>query len=183
MIMPGMPSSRPSTLRMKGPDAYNEYVELSYNLKDMDLDDIEHGILRGNRSPPYNLFRALVDGDPRLTHTIEPMDPRIHFALVRASSSCPPIDVYTAENIGEELNISGRTFLNAGGMHIDRKHRLVLLSRIFKWYGNDFGESDADRIRFIAPYLYNEMDTEFLMENAGDPGIEYQSYDWRLNRG
>lgn len=230
--------SRVAYERMKGSDAYGEYVELSYNLKDMDLNDlkshdekiafwinlynvivihavielgikdsvkevrsffkrvsyrigdmaftphdIEHGILRGNRRPPYSLFRAFGDGDPRLAHTIEPLDPRIHFALVCASSSCPPIDVYTAENIGEELNLSGRTFLNAGGIQIDRKHRRVVLSRIFKWYGNDFGASDADRIRFIAPYLYDEAVKGFLMENAANLGIEYQSYDWRLNRG
>ena len=52
-------------------------------------DDIEHGVLRGNRRPPYALFRRFRRGDPRLNFIVEPLDPRIHFTLVCGSSSCP----------------------------------------------------------------------------------------------
>jgi hypothetical protein len=99
-----------------------------------------------------------------------------------ASQSCPPIDIYTAENLYEDLAISGKTFLNSGAIQLDRKRRKVKLSRVFKWYGHDFGKTPAERLRFIAPYLYNEKDRRFLEEKAGDIKIEYQTYDWRLNR-
>jgi hypothetical protein len=222
---------------MIGSDVYGEYLELSYNLKKMDLAllqtreekiafwinlynvivihavielgirnsvrevrnffkrvryqigtmhftpyDIEHGILRGNRRPPYSLFHTFSDDDERLAWRVEPLDPRIHFALVCASSSCPPIDAYTAENLDEELEISGRTFLNAGGLVIDRHKKTVSLSRIFKWYASDFGENQADILRFAAPYLYNGEDRMFLEEHAGEMHVGYQDYDWRLNR-
>ena len=56
----------------------------------LSLDEIEHGILRGNRRralPPWAPFgtrgarRALV---------IDPVDPRVHFALNCGAASCPP---------------------------------------------------------------------------------------------
>jgi hypothetical protein len=223
--------------RMAHSDAYKEYREMSYTLKNMDLNElksrqerisfwinlynvivihgvvelgirdsvkevrnfykrikyqvgnmffspheIEHGILRGNHRPPVSIFRAFGSGDERLKHIVEPLDPRVHFGLVCASSSCPPIGFYTAENLDNELDIACRTFLNAGGVEIDRGRNSVSLSRIFKWYSGDFGQSEEERLRFIAPYLYDEGDKDYLVENAGTLNVSYQDYDWRLNR-
>jgi hypothetical protein len=145
-------------------------------------DDIEHGILRGNRRPPYAFFRVFRQGDPHLRYRVEPLDPRIHFTLVCGSSSCPFIDVYTPENLEEELNIAGAAFLNGGGVIIDRERYRVSLSSIFKWYGRDFGFGQAERLRFIAPYLIRDEDRKFIDENAGTLKVVYQNYDWRLNR-
>lgn len=145
-------------------------------------EDIEHGILRGNRRPPYSLLRRFRAGDPRLNFIVEPLDPRIHFTLVCGSSSCPFIDVYTPENLEEELSIAGAAFLNGGGVLIDRENHRVSLSRIFKWYDRDFGFSQAERLRFIAPYLNRDEDREFLEKNAQTLKVAYQDYDWRLNR-
>lgn len=145
-------------------------------------DDIEHGLLRGNRRPPYAVFRVFHPGDPRLRFRVEPLDPRIHFTLVCGASSCPFIDVYTPENLEEELNIAGAAFLNGGGVLIDRERHRVSLSRIFKWYGRDFGFSQADRLRFIAPYLDRDEDRKFIEKNAETLKVAYQDYDWRLNR-
>jgi hypothetical protein len=52
-------------------------------------DQFEHGIPRGNRRP----FKPFSIGTPRLALGIEPPDPRIHFTLVCASSSRPPINL------------------------------------------------------------------------------------------
>jgi GH15 family glucan-1,4-alpha-glucosidase len=144
--------------------------------------DIEHGILRGNRRPPYSVFKMFRGNDERLTYRVTSIDPRIHFALVCASSSCPPIDIYTAENLDEELGISGRTFLNAGGVKIDKRRNRISLSRVFKWYGSDFGETESDILKFIAPYLYEEEDRKFIEKNLNTLEVGYQQYDWRLNR-
>ncbi|MFW6106505.1 MAG: glycoside hydrolase family 15 protein, partial [Desulfovermiculus sp.] len=69
-------------------------------------DDIEHGILRANSRPPHGLRKPFAKDDPRLELAVQALDPRIHFALVCASSSCPPIGVYTAENLDRELDVS-----------------------------------------------------------------------------
>jgi hypothetical protein len=145
--------------------------------------EIEHGILRGNRRPPHALRAVFAADDPRAAHAVSPPDPRVHFALVCASSSCPPIDVYTPEGIDAELDVSGRTFVNAGGVRIRRAERRVALSRIFRWYAADFGPAVPDLLRFVAPFLYRDEDRRFLEDHAEGLRVEYQPYDWRLNRG
>jgi len=162
----------------------NFFRRVQYQIGDLFFtpDDIEHGILRGNSRPPNSLFRVFQGNDPQLRFAIKPVDPRIHFTLVCASSSCPPIEVYTPEKLEKELTIAGETFLNGGGIMIDRGKSRVSLSRIFSWYAGDFGKTLPERLRFIAPYLYNRDDRQFLEENAERLKVDYQNYDWRLNR-
>ena len=162
----------------------NFFRRVQYRIGDMlfSPDDIEHGILRGNRRPPNSLFKPFKKHDKRLAHIIIPIDPRIHFALVCASSSCPPIGIYTSENIDKELTIAGETFLNSGGIVLDKKKKHVSLSKIFKWYGGDFGKDKREKLTFITPYLYDEDDRAFLKDYAGTVTVDYQDYDWRLNR-
>ncbi len=223
--------------RMRRSEAYREYLELSYALREMDLDtlrtreeqlafwinlynvivihgvvelgirdsikevrnflkrvlyrigdmtfspdDIEHGILRANSRPPYALMSRFGASDKRLKYSITPLEPRAHFTLVCASSSCPPIGVYTAEDIDRELDIAAATFINAGGLVLDKESESVSLSRIFDWYAPDFGKTMGDRLRFALRFLFDEDDREFLKENADDLKVYYQDYDWRLNR-
>lgn len=145
-------------------------------------DDIEHGILRDNRRPPYALFQRFRTGDPRLAFIVQPMDPRIHFTLVCGSSSCPFIDVYTPENLDQELTIAAETFISAGGAVLNQARRRLSLSQIFKWYDRDFGATQGERLRFIALYFYNEADRAFVKEHAETLTVVYQNYDWRLNK-
>lgn len=165
-------------------EAWRFFRRIEYRIGDMlfSADEIEHGILRGNHRFPNSPFRPFRRDDPRGKHILDTVDPRIHFALVCASSSCPPIEVYTADNINAELTLSGKTFLNAGGVRIDRDANRVSLSQVFRWYAGDFGATKAARLRFIAPYLYDDADRAFLEENAERARVSYQKYDWRLNR-
>jgi hypothetical protein len=135
-----------------------------------------------NRRPPNSLFRVFGKNDRRIRFIIKKPDPRIHFAIVCASSSCPPISAYSPENIDAELTISGKTFLNGGGVKIDMENNRVLLSRIFKWYADDFGSTQTDILRFIAPFMYDENKKNYLLRNAKSIKVDYQDYDWRLNR-
>ncbi|MFP3982985.1 MAG: glycoside hydrolase family 15 protein, partial [Desulfurivibrionaceae bacterium] len=153
----------------------NFFRRITYRIGELQFspDDIEHGILRGNSPPPYRLFKRMGSGDRRRRYSISPLEPRIHFALVCASSSCPPIDVYTPDNLDRELDIAGRTFLNSGGILLDREKKEVHLSRIMKWYGRDFAEEVPDRLRIIAPYLYLEKDREYLLDHADTLKVRY----------
>jgi GH15 family glucan-1,4-alpha-glucosidase len=162
----------------------NIFRRIRYQIGNMFFcpEDIEHGILRGNRRPPNSLFRIFKKDDSRLRFSVQKLDPRIHFALVCASSSCPPISSYTPEKLDEELTIAGKAFVNGGGVKLDRQNNHVSLSRVFKWYGSDFGKTQAERLMFIAHYLYDEGEKQFLIENAKNTKVDYQDYDWRLNR-
>lgn len=77
--------------------------------------DIEHGILRNNATSPASVG-ALVNfdplkkpqlkqGDARRQLCVDPIDPRIHFALVCGAKSCPPIKMYTPDNLNEGLQV------------------------------------------------------------------------------
>jgi hypothetical protein len=145
-------------------------------------DDIEHGLLRANRKPPHALFRVLGKNDPRLPYSLEKEDPRIHFALVCASSSCPPIDIYTPEDLDRELDQAGRSFINGGGLILNREERMVTLSKIFEWYREDFGKDQGEILSRLAEFLYNRDERAFIKNHAKKLKVRYQKYDWRLNR-
>lgn len=140
-------------------------------------DDIEHGVLRGNRRH----FHAAVwlpqfsPGDPRLTLSIRPPDPRVHCTLVCASRSCPPIAVYEATRLDEQLDLACSTFVNGGGVRPEDGR--VYLSRIFRWYRRDFGGREGVR-QFVLRYL-DAGEARSALE-SGAP-IGFQPYDWSLN--
>ncbi len=143
-------------------------------------DDIEHGILRGNRRHPAIPLSQFVPGDPRLENTIIPIEPRVHFALVCASLSCPFVTVYHASDIEEELEIAASSFINGSGVTISQKEKKVHLSRIFKWFEADFGGKQGV-IEFILRYLKEGPEKDFWRSNIGKVYIKYQRYNWSLN--
>ena len=59
-------------------------------------DDIEHGILRSNKSHPLLPWKQFSKHDRRNQLIIKKFDPRIHFSLVCGASSCPPVEFYDA---------------------------------------------------------------------------------------
>ncbi len=143
-------------------------------------DDIEHGILRGNRHHPLIPWPQFAPGDLRLKHSVVPIEPRIHFTLVCASRSCPIITVYRAQDIEEELEMAASSFINGGGVMVTPETGKVSLSRIFKWFQVDFG-GRSGVIEFILRYLMEGPEKDFLYQNTAKLRIEYQEYDWSLN--
>jgi hypothetical protein len=166
-------------------EVWNFFRRIRYQVGDFFFtpDDIEHGILRGNRAPPYSIFSRQFRGkDPRGDHIISQVDPRIHFAAVCASNSCPPIGVYTPGNIDEELEIAAQASINGGMVKVRMGEGRVYLSKIFSWYEKDFGRGKKDVLKFVAPYLYDDSLRHYLLEHIDRVDVLYQEYDWRLNR-
>ena len=106
------------------------------------LTDIEHGVLRGNRGFPYIPGPHFASLDPRIESIITDFDPRIHIALNCASNSCPPIGVYTPENIQDQLDLAARSFIN-NDLKVDQDGNQISVSKIFQWYLADFGGEKA----------------------------------------
>ncbi|XP_065192148.1 uncharacterized protein LOC135823229 [Sycon ciliatum] len=147
------------------------------------LDDIEHGILRANRPHPAKKQPCFAEDDPRLSLAMDKVDPRIHFALVCGAKSCPPINVYSAKNLNFGLEAATRNFCDGEVRVQDSK---VSMSKIFLWYGCDFGESDAEKLRWCLPYLKEDNSAEVtrLLDAAGDGSLgflSYHAYNWQLN--
>lgn len=132
-------------------------------------DVIEHGLLRGNRRPPFGLRRVLRRGDPRLAHAPWPPDPRIHFALNCGARSCPPIREYEGERVGEQLETATRAYLEAE-TEIDRTRGLVRLPHLLKLYRADFGGAGG-AVAFAAAHLD---------EDIAGLKVRYGDYDWTM---
>jgi len=145
-------------------------------------DDIEHGILRGNRRHfyPAIIFPQFAPDDARLQYSIKAVDPRIHCALVCASRSCPPIAVYEPLQLDAQLDLAARSFVNGGGVAAGAGREVVRLSPIFGWYRRDFGGRSGVR-EFVLRYLDDGEARRVL--TRGRCRIRYQRYDWSLNAG
>lgn len=138
------------------------FGEISYDIGGytFSANDIEHGILRANAPSPASFWSIVglrkcapptfSQKDPRVKFAARKVDPRIHFALNCGASSCPPIKVYSSENLEEELDAAAEAFCQEEAEFIEGENEL-LLSSIFKWYWVDFG-SRSDLISFLSKY-------------------------------
>ena len=110
----------------------------------------------------------------------EVKEPRIHFSIVCASSSCPPLArfAFTKDNVQAKLEEETRKYIySSRGTRIDYTKNTLYLSKIFDWFSGDFKSKSGSVIGFIKPYLSNEA-MSFLDR---DPKISYIHYDWALN--
>jgi hypothetical protein len=115
--------------------------------KTYSLNNIEHDIIR----PNYQ-------------------DPRIHFAVVCAAKSCPPLlnRAFRPGSLDEQLDRVTRTFINNSLFNSVTGD--VKVSKIFDWYQEDFGDVKA--------YLNKYLDKPIPQ----DQEIGYKPYDWSLNK-
>jgi len=108
-------------------------------------------------------------------------DPRIHFALVCASRSCPEIQsaAFTAEGIDKRLDDAAKDFIQDNARNrLDRKNNVLRLSEIFRWYDSDFIASAGTVIDFVKKYMGKEG-SAYL--SAHTVKITYLFYDWLVN--
>ncbi len=119
--------------------------------RDYTLHEIEHQILRENFS-----------------------EPRIHFAIVCASLSCPDLagEVFLPGRLEEQLDKSTAAFLAHPSKGIRREGDRLLVSRIFDWFEEDFAAAGGV-LAFIRSYLPGLEEKEYE--------IEYLPYNWDLN--
>lgn len=119
------------------------------------LNNIEHGILRP-------IFK----------------DPRIHFAVNCASIGCPNLqgEAFTSANLEELLSNSAQEFVNHSRA-VQINENTLMLSSIFDWYAEDFGEDSTAILKSIAQFSDSEA-ASLLVDFNGE--IEYH-YDWQLN--
>jgi hypothetical protein len=108
-------------------------------------------------------------------------EPRIHFALVCAARSCPPLrsEAYAGDRLDEQLDDQAQLFLNdADKNRVDSEKGVLALSKIFKWFADDFGGTDTALQQCLAPYFAGETKQKLTQ---GDFAIRYLGYNWDLN--
>lgn len=143
------------------------------------LDEIENGVLRRNAPHPATGSRPFPPGDPRLSLSPSEVDPRIHAALVCASTSCPPVAFYDAAKLDTQLDLAASGYV-AADVEVDDTKRLVRLPITFRYYQSDFGAADgiwAFLLRHSTAEQRNALRTAF----EADYEFDYHRYDWSLN--
>lgn len=100
-------------------------------------------------------------------------DPRIHFAVVCASKSCPKLlnEAFVASKLDLQLDKAGRDFINDPLRNKMASNKIVI-SSIFSWYKGDFTKNGS-LIDFVNKYAKIKVNA-----NAS---IDYLEYDWSLN--
>jgi hypothetical protein len=119
------------------------------------LDHIEHDILR----PEFK-------------------DPRVHFAINCAAISCPPLAnfPFDANHLDRQLETRTRAFINTPKSNY-LKGDILWVSRIFKWFGEDFNDKIYD---FVLSYAQGDFKRR-LAAKKGQIKVKYLDYDWSLN--
>lgn len=124
----------------------------------VNLDHIEHDILR-----------------PRFK------DARVHFAINCAARSCPPLlnVPYEGSTLETQLDEQTKKFINTPA-NTFLKGGTLFVSRIFKWFADDFSGSP---LGFIRQHARGRLKQD-LEKAAGSNEItlQYLPYDWTLNR-
>ncbi|MEM0984747.1 MAG: DUF547 domain-containing protein [Pseudomonadota bacterium] len=123
--------------------------------REVSLDDIEHNILR-------------VQWD----------DPRVHYAVNCASIGCPNLGTkaWEASTLDADLDIAARAFVN-NPRGVKVLNNGVQVSRIYKWFREDFGDSNEGVIAHLKQYA----EPELLAQIEANPRIRKHAYDWDLN--
>lgn len=141
--------------------------------------DLENGILRGNRKAPYALRRPFSNHDSRVNLIMPRVDSRIHFGLNCGASSCPPVKNFTADGVLEELRIVARAFCEDGNnVKIDGK--TLYLSKILYWYSEDFGGNPMQTAEAVLGFLKGSSKADELRQliDSGTMRVRYNTYDW-----
>ena len=122
----------------------------------------------------YDLERKVLIPDFR--------EPRIHFAIVCASRSCPKLQswVYSADKLDQQLEETAKQFVNDPTRNqFDRQHKLARLSMIFYWFREDFEAHSGSLINYVKRYV---ADPDLARDLEAIPyKVEFLEYDWRLN--
>ncbi|XP_034740891.1 uncharacterized protein zgc:152951 isoform X2 [Etheostoma cragini] len=148
------------------------------------LQDIENGVLRGNRKGVAQLLRPFSKTDPRLQVALPDAEPLIHFALNCGAKGCPPIKTYTPQDIDSQLRTAAEAFLeNDDACMVDSGKREVRLSQIFKWYKADFGGTDEKLLKWVVEHMGDSPKKTSLQGvlSAGKTKVSFLPYDWSTN--
>lgn len=161
-------SKNPNLYKDKGKFFSKERIKIAGEV--LSFDDIEHGIIRKSKiklSLGYlrKWFVSKYERDLRVNN----IDWRIHFALNCGAKSCPPVAVYSAENLNKEFDFMTREYLKEQTTY-NKETKIAKSVALMSWFRGDFGGiSGAKKILF-----------EYKIIPDKPKNLEFKSYDWTL---
>lgn len=158
------------------PAAYCERVRVRLGGLEYSLDDLYHGVLRGNAPAPGKHRAPMHRDDPRLAHVPIALDDRLHFVLWRGARSSPAFRVCEAGRLDQALEDAAARYLRRT-VRVNARSRTLEAPRLLRWFAADFG-GEAGVLEFVL----ERLDEETLAPLGPDPGrlrLRYAPFDWR----
>ncbi|MDX1429150.1 MAG: DUF547 domain-containing protein [Rhodothermales bacterium] len=135
---------------------------------------------------PWGAKRVTVEGERLSLDNIEHdilrkrwNDPRIHYAVNCASIGCPNLrtKAWEAETLEQDLEAAARAYVNHP-RGVTATDRGLKVSKIYKWYREDFGDSNEGVVEHLLQYA----DEALRSAIEANPRIRGHHYDWDLNK-
>lgn len=135
------------------------------------------------RDREYRLLGESVTLEDLEREKILPLgEPRVHFAMVCASLSCPRLAnrAYRPDRLDRQLDDAARQFINDGTRNrFDAERNQAFLSDLFERHRKDFARDAGSLQKYLARYAGEPRVAERL---AGeDFKLRYLDDDWNLN--
>ncbi len=183
-------AARPSTM---GEDEAFAYWANLYNAVTVRLivDEAPERSIRQIRPRPWSIGpwgvdRVTVEGEALSLDNIEHdiMRPRyeaalVHYAVNCASIGCPNLKptAWRADTLHADLEAGARAYINHP-RGVTMTERGLEVSRIYRWFRVDFGDSEEGVIAHILQYAEPELAAAI----EANPNIVGHEYDWALNQ-
>jgi glutaredoxin len=150
----------------------------------LSFNDLEHGVLRGNKKPVFGFSNQLSASDPRARLALPNPDCRVHFSLNCGAKSCPPVKNFSTAAIEEELRIVAQAFCEQeDNVRIDENNNAIYLTKIFSWFRVDFAPSNKELPTKTATFLRgeNKAKLEKMITSGKSLAVNFNAYDWGTN--
>jgi hypothetical protein len=160
-------------------EAFFERPRLRIFGQPFSLDEIYHGLLRGNVPAHGRLHAPMRRDDPRLAYMPIAFDERLHFALFRGSRSSPAFRVFEGGKLDLQLEEAAVLYIRRMAQ-VERDGSVVAVPKLLQWYALDFG-SERGVLEFVLRRL-DDASFERADRNIGRIKLRYGAFDWTLNR-
>ena len=161
-------------------EAFFERPRLRIGPHQYSLDDIEHGLLRGNVAKPGSSRPPMKRGDPRLESMPIVFDERVHFALHLACRSSPPLRVYLYGWLDRQLEEATAAYIR-DNVRVEKQGAVMHVPRLFWSFAEDFGGQQGT-VEFVAARIDDEALVDMIDKRLGSVKLQYAEFDWALNK-
>ncbi len=158
----------------RGMEEFFERPRLTILGQPFSLDEIYHGLLRGNMPAHGRLRAPMRRDDPRLAYMPIAFDERLHFALFRASRSSPAFRVFEAGKLDAQLEEAAALYIRRLAQ-VERDGSVVTVPNWLRWYAEDFGGESAV-LEFVLRRL-DDASFERADRNIGRIKLRYGAFD------
>jgi len=121
--------------------------------------------------------------DTRAQYALTQPEPFINFVLYSATASSPNISVYTPINTKAKMTMTSQEFLGReieliGCDSYDNKQQ-IKLPKLFSWYSKDFGNTEAEILDSLLPYIPESIRTKVKFFSS-TLKVKYKDYKWHI---